>query len=334
MNKSVLRSFAAACAVGVALTSCSSSDDDAAGTTTEAVAGFPVTIEHKFGETTFDAPAERVVTVGYNELDFVLSLGVKPAATRAPLSFDAFQSRPWAQEAQGGEEIPEVGSESVDTEAVAAADPDAILGPYSYMEQGEYDLYTGIAPTLADLKAADGGAVGTWQEELTAIAEVLGKTEEAATVQAEVESKFADAIAAAPQMKGRTAAVVLYSPDGSFYILEADDLRTRFFTELGFGTPPTTGAISAEQANLLDQDNLILLGADRATAAQNPLLANLNVVKEDRTVYFGDFNELVPAALGFSSPLSIAYTIDASAAALSAATDDDPTTAVPAITAP
>jgi iron complex transport system substrate-binding protein len=46
-------------------------------TTSESeAAAFPVTIEHKFGETTIDAEPERVVSIGYNEHDFLLALGV------------------------------------------------------------------------------------------------------------------------------------------------------------------------------------------------------------------------------------------------------------------
>ena len=61
---------------------------------------------------------------------------------------------------------------------------------------------------------------------------------------------------------------------------------------LGFGkTLAHDVRLSVEQAKLLDQDPLIRR-ADRATVAQNLLLANLNVVKEDSIVYFGDLHRI------------------------------------------
>jgi hypothetical protein len=44
--------------------------------------GFPLTIEHKHGRTRLAGPPWRVVTVGFNEQDFVLALGVKRVGVR------------------------------------------------------------------------------------------------------------------------------------------------------------------------------------------------------------------------------------------------------------
>ena len=42
------------------------------------------------------------------------------------------------------------------------------------------------------------------------------------------------------------------------YILEEQDLRNRFFADLGFATPETTGEVSLERLDLLDQDVLVV----------------------------------------------------------------------------
>lgn len=44
-------------------------------------AGFPVTIDHRFGQTVIPATPRRVVTIGFNEHDFALAFGVLPGAT-------------------------------------------------------------------------------------------------------------------------------------------------------------------------------------------------------------------------------------------------------------
>ena len=42
----------------------------------------PVTIKHKFGTTKIDSAPKRVVTVGFNDHEFLLPLGVKPVGIR------------------------------------------------------------------------------------------------------------------------------------------------------------------------------------------------------------------------------------------------------------
>ena len=47
---------------------------------------FPVTIEHKFGETTVNEEPERIVVAGLREQDSLLALGIVPVATTEWLS--------------------------------------------------------------------------------------------------------------------------------------------------------------------------------------------------------------------------------------------------------
>jgi ABC-type Fe3+-hydroxamate transport system substrate-binding protein len=83
---------AAALALAVVVAACSSGDDDTADDTagdagssdgTADSAAFPVTIEHKYGETTIEAAPERVVSVGFADQDPLLALGIVPVAIRA-----------------------------------------------------------------------------------------------------------------------------------------------------------------------------------------------------------------------------------------------------------
>src|SRR5690606_20608019 len=66
-------------------------DSGAAAPTTEATSdtgsdapsdAFPVTIEHKYGETTIEEEPERVVAVGFTDQDTLLALGVVPVGIR------------------------------------------------------------------------------------------------------------------------------------------------------------------------------------------------------------------------------------------------------------
>ena len=315
-------------ALGVAA-SCST--DDGSGTEQVDDAGFPVTIEHQYGATTLESRPEAVVSVGFNDQDFMLALGRTPIGTRAFSGYD-YQNRPWAREQLGGQTIPEVGEMTINVEQVAALGPDLVLGTYSVMGDAVYDTLAALAPTVGDLPTEDVEA-GAWQSQLEAIGQALGESDRAQEVRQEVEGAFTAAREANPQFEGRTLAVALYLGD-SFYILEAEDPRTSFFTSLGFAMPEEAGDVSAERLDLLDQQNLAVLGATREQLAADPLFSNLAVVREDRTVYLGEFGTDVPAALGFASPLSLPFALDETVPSLAQATDDDPATVVAPVGAP
>ncbi|MCZ4517562.1 iron-siderophore ABC transporter substrate-binding protein [Rhodococcus ruber] len=328
MKKSVQLVAAGASVLALAV-GCSSDNTTATSSNSESGAGFPVTIEHQFGETVIDAEPTRVVTIGFNEQDFTLALGVKPVATRGNLSYD-YRQRPWAQEALGGTEIPEVGSTDLNLEQIAAQAPDLILGPYSFIDQGQYDQLSGMAPTIADIGGYDNVPAATWQEEFAVVGKALGKSQEAQDQTATLEQKFATTEAENPQFTGKSLSLAFVMDDGSYLLLGKDDIRALFFTDLGFEIPDASETISSENLGRLDTDVLVIAGQSREQLQANPLIAALDVVKQDRTVYIGSFSTDLPSALGYSSPLSLDYAIDGFTPMLAAATDDDPSTVVPA----
>src|SRR5262245_5354376 len=60
-------------------------------TTNGEVGTFPVTITHKYGQTTIDATPARVISVGFVDQDTILALGVTPVAVR-----DWYGDQPYA----------------------------------------------------------------------------------------------------------------------------------------------------------------------------------------------------------------------------------------------
>ena len=81
-------------------TTLATSSDTAAGTGAPAGDSFPVTIEHAYGTTEIPAEPVRVVTVGYNDQDPVLTVGVVPVGVMPwyedqPIGFS------WTVEAYG-----------------------------------------------------------------------------------------------------------------------------------------------------------------------------------------------------------------------------------------
>ena len=284
------------------------------------------TIEHKFGSTRVPENPERVVAVGYNEADFVLALGVVPVGVRDFIGPFQEESRPWAREELDGADPKFAGGEEIDFEAVAALEPDLILGIYSFMDQDGYDLLSRIAPTVPQpAEYEDGGT--PWQEQMLITGRALGMEADAEQVVAEVEGRFNEARENHPEFEGGTTAVT-FATEGEFYVLEPTDLRTLLFTSLGFRMPDETGPISRERIDLLDQDVLVFVGTDRETLEGDELLQSLDAVREGRVVYFGDFGTDFAGALGYSSPLSLPFALDIAVPRIAAAIDGNPNTEV------
>lgn len=322
-----------ALALAAGLTACGS-DEPApqAGAQPSAAAdgAFPVTLENKFGTTEVAAAPQRVVSVGFNDADFVLALGGTLVGERELLGDYDATTRPWAADVLPAEPVPTVGSNEIDVEAVAALRPDLIVGVYSFMDQAVYDQLSAVAPTVAQTDAHADGAT-PWQEQTLLTGQALGRATEAQQLVDEVEGDFAAATAANPGFDGRGIAVDLTGVGSGHYLLGRDDLRTQLFSDLGFAVPETSTDVSQERLDLLDTDVLAVIGYTEQDAAADTLLGALDVVSAGRTVLLGSYSSAVSAALGFGSPLSLPYLIDEVTPALAAAVDGDPATAVPAL---
>ncbi|MBA2691047.1 MAG: iron-siderophore ABC transporter substrate-binding protein [Rubrobacter sp.] len=303
---------------------CGSGGESSGGTNSS---GGTRTIEHKFGSAEVPENVERVVAVGFNEADFALALGVVPVGVRDFIGPYPEETRPWAQDAlESGEEPELVGGEEINFEAVAALEPDVILGIYSFMTQENYDLLAEIAPTVAQpAEYEDGGT--PWQEQMHITGRALGMEARAEEVVAEVEGRFDEARESHPDFEGKTAAITLIFEE-EFYVLESTDLRTLLFTSLGFEMPEETGPVSRERVDLLDRDALVFVGADREDLADDELIQSLEAAEEGRVVYFGDLTTDFAGALGYSSPLSLPFALEEAVPRLAAAVDGDPETKV------
>ncbi|GAA4542438.1 iron-siderophore ABC transporter substrate-binding protein [Pseudonocardia xishanensis] len=307
----------------VALTGCSSPSQEPAAPAAAPDGAYPVTLTHLYGSTTIPAKPQRIVTVGFNEADFVLALGERPVGERAVLGdFDA-DGRSWARTPLGGTTPEKVGGTEIDFEKVASLRPDLILGVYSFMEQADYDRLSAIAPTVAQ-PDADGA---TWQEQQRTTGLALGGEAEATRVVADAEQRFTDAIAANPGFRGRTVTVGLWGVDSGIYALEPTDLRAKFYADLGLTPTAITGAVGPESYGQLEADVVVIMGATREDLANQPTFQSLPAAQQNRVVYTGGFGTELNGALGFGSPLSLPVAIDLATPRLAAALDGDPANA-------
>ena len=345
------RPFVALAAAALFVGACGGDDDSSTAAGTEPAdvttagspvadsdAAFPVTIEHKYGSTTIEAEPTRVVTVGFNDQDALLALGVTPIGIRDWYGEQPFGTWPWAQD-ELGDAQPELLSPNgaeLNVEAVAALEPDLIVGIYSGMTQSEYDLLSAIAPTIA--QPSEFVDYGTpWQEQTRIVGRAVGKAELAKDLVTSIEDRYASIRAEHPEFEGATSAVA-FTFEGSPGAYTSSDVRSRLLADLGFVIPPQFDEIagdsffasfSAEELELLDLDTVVwIVGDDLALDAilDLPLRDSLAFATEGREV-FADFE--LSGAFSFSSPLSIPYLLDALVPKLAAAVDGDPATAVP-----
>jgi iron complex transport system substrate-binding protein len=283
---------------------------------------FPVTVEHKFGSTTITETPERVVSLGFNDQDPLLALGVTPIAVRYWYGDESDATFPWADEYVEGEEpiVFNMPFGGLNYEAILALEPDLIVAVYSGITEEEYDLLTEIAPTIAQTEEyTDFGM--PWQAATLLIGEALGKSAEAEALVSEAETLIVEACEQNPQFAGKSIAVVYGYSAGSYGYYIDQDPRARFFTDLGFVVPEELleiagdsfyADVSNERLDLLDQDLIVFVGLQFIEGGQEaieaePLFGQLNAVQDGRIIYIAnDFDD----ALQFSTVLSVPYVLD------------------------
>ncbi|WP_323743019.1 MULTISPECIES: iron-siderophore ABC transporter substrate-binding protein [unclassified Rathayibacter] len=332
---------AAAASLGIAallLTACSATGDGAPGASgASATAGFPVTVEHAFGSTTVES-ADRVVATSWTNQDVALALGVTPVGfTRASYGDeDGDGLLVWTKEALDarGAATPTLFDETdgVPFEAISDLAPTVILSAYSGITQQDYDTLSQIAPTVAYPGLPWGT---TWQDSARLDGAALGLADEAAATVAEVEGDIARAVAQHPTLAGTTFVYGWFDPTdtSTFTYYTPNDARVKFVEDLGLDVAPSvtalsgdskafSGTVSAENADQLDADVLIVYGDDTtlATMQADPLLSKIPAIARGSVSVLRDGSSV---AMATSSPnlLSIPWVLDEYTAGLAAAAD-------------
>ena len=299
--------------------------------------GFPVTIEHKYGETTIPEQPERVVTVGFADQDALLALGVVPVGIRDWYGEQPFATWPWATDELGDAEPAVLPSTELNFEQISSLDPDLIVGISSGMTDQEYATLSEIAPTIAQSgEFIDYGV--PWQEATLVTGEATGHLAEAEALVADIEGQIQEVADAHPEWEGLEAAIGYVLSETEIGAYASGDARAKLLEALGFVTPAEFdelagdlfySSFSYEEIGRLDRDVLAWISADLGVYEQikaNPLRQQLNAVAEGREIFLG---ELQAGAFSFSSVLSLPDLLETLVPQLEAAADGDPATEVP-----
>lgn len=297
-------------------------------------AAFPVTIEHKFGETVIPDDPQRVVSVGFNDQDALLALGVIPIGIRDWYGDFPYAVWPWAQDELGDAEPEVLPSTELNFEQVAALGPDLIVGVYSGMTETDYAALSAIAPTIA--QPAEYIDYGTpWQVQTRMVGEAVGKSAEAEAAIAATEAAFAQARSAHPEFEGATA-VVAFGFEGQVGGYSSGDVRGQLLTSLGFTIPDEIESragdqfyvnFSLEEIGLLDADVVVWITGEEGVLEEIkalPLHQQMRAAREGREVFLTDL--VLGGAASFSSVLSLPFLLDALVPQMATAIDGDPAT--------
>jgi iron complex transport system substrate-binding protein len=332
-------------ALALAPTLAACGDDGGGGSSANAAPGaqesekgaFPVTIAHKYGETTLDEAPTRVVCVGLTEQDALLALGIVPVAVTKWFGDAPGYIFPWAVDKLGDADLPEVleDTNGVQIEKVAALRPDLIIGQYAGLTEKDYGLLSKIAPTVAPPHGyTDYGA--PWDEMALNIGKAVGQPDQMQAIVDDVKQQIADQAAAHPEFQGKTAMVV--TPYEGLFVYGPEDPRSRMLVDLGFAFPTELfggdqsefgESLSAERTSDLDQVDVAVWLDLESDAAVKKVFDQTTSAAQGRWFDISADDGAYYVAHSFVTPLSIPYVLERYVPQLAAAVDADPSTVPP-----
>lgn len=288
---------------------------------------YPLTIEHAFGETVIESKPERVATVGWENQDTPLALGVAPVGVSAANYGLVTENNlhPWIDEAfqSLGVDSPVVFNDvdGLDYEAISDSHPDVILASYSGFTQEEYETLSQIAPVVPYKEAP---WQTTWKEQTIENATGMGMKKEGEEKVAEVEALIEEKLADYPDLKGTKAAFCWISADdlSSFYIYMPSDPRASYLLDLGLEFPESVKelaentsdfsiTVSRENADQLKDVDMIVVYGDQSlldALQEDELMSQIPAVKNGAVALIDSTSALAGAST--PSILSIPYEID------------------------
>ncbi|GAB3196088.1 iron-siderophore ABC transporter substrate-binding protein [Nocardioides hungaricus] len=255
---------------------------------------FPVTVTHKFGETTIPAAPQRIVALGQTDCDPLIALGITPVAIGSFLDDWYNPVFPWNEAGFDGKPE-EVRFFDIEFEKVAALAPDLITMVSGGITKKEYETLSKIAPVVAaPVGYADSAVPYGPHTEL--IGRAVGKEAEALEAVAALDEQFSRLREEYPDWQGLTA-VHAEAYTGSYYVLGENAPRTTFLTSLGFVLSPELAdivgeeyskEISAEKLDLVGDLDLVVWSTDEGAIAKvqaNPVISQLDSVKTGNAIW-------------------------------------------------
>lgn len=282
------------------LTGCGTTDDPV--DEHSSTGGEQITVTDARGkEVSLDGPAERVVTLEWQQTEDVVALGLEPAGVADAEGFAAWDTAVTIP----GDPV-DVGLRAEPSlESVAKADPDLILGVLESIPEEALAQMEQIAPVVL-LKSADASQpLELIKENFQTTAELVGKTDEAEKILGELDETIASgkekiaSAAAAPYAfayvygEGSQVSFKLHA-DGSIPGAIAKDLGlTNAFTGAGDAAWGLETYDLEAMTTLPADTHLLYWGSSQADPVKdilttNPVWTSLPYVQSGAVTRFGD----------------------------------------------
>jgi iron complex transport system substrate-binding protein len=325
---------------------------------------YPAYVKHEWGVTKIEGEPKRIVALGFRDQEDFLSMGIKPLTIRNYFgAADPWIKEPWlSDEARNGQyqviiadvrdpkngritpgndgpilpsEYPQASATPVWKEVYNLDDiknlhPDLITALYSGVTQDDYLKLSAIAPTVTGVSADLRDYFSSWQEEINAVGQIMGRPTYATKVVTDTEAYFTRAVADHPEFRDASVAVAAPGPTGQFRLMNPYAPMSRFFSSLRMDTPGRIDTITSprgkafyraiynvdlptsELSILNNIDILVFIVGSDGQAAMDRLKAtaayqNLSAVQKSHVLILGpDLAE----ALYYASPMSIPWALD------------------------
>ncbi len=302
-----------------------SSETTAETTTNDSM--YPLTIKHALGEITLNEKPQRIATIGWENGDTPLALGVVPVGISASNYGKETENHLhlWADAAFKalGEENPNVFNDTtaLDFEAINDANPDVILASFSGITEEDYQLLSEIAPVVA---YPEKPWQTHWREQTIFNASGMGMKKEGEAKVKEVEAIIKEKTAKYPNLKGVNTAFCWINADdfSTFYVYLPTDSRANYLLDLGLSFPQSVYDLAETSEDfyvlmsrenvdkLADVDMMVVYGnKDLLDALQkDDLMSTIPAIKNGAVVLVDSESELAGACT--PSILSIPWVID------------------------
>lgn len=285
---------------------------------------FPLTIDHKFGQTVIEAQPERVASIDYNGADNLLALGIQPVMVRYWFGDHPRAVWPWADALLQGK--PEILKGELNFEQIAATDPDVILALYSGITAEDYAKLSKIAPVVAIPEGVGDYELG-WVDQALIAGRALGRESEAQAQVDAITARLASIAAAHPDWAGKTVTVGTAWTDKP-NVYAPGDPRVQLLNQMGLQNNAALAALatpgtfylelSEEQPEPFDSDLLLWEGVPQTESMA--FRSTLSAVTEGREVFMGP---LMTGALAHTSLLSLPYALNVMEPLIADALDGD-----------
>ena len=276
----------------------------------------PVTIQHRFGQTTIPAPPKRVVSAGFTEQDDLLAVGVVPIAVTLWWGDEPYEVWPWAQPKLGGAqpEILSIYDGGFQFDRIAALQPDLIVAINAGVDQDSYNRLSAIAPTIP--QSGDAPFFEPWKTQATTIGQATFQPAKMQSLITAADNRFPAVAKANPQFRGKNALLMQGALWEDKVGATLPGWRTDFLTQMGFRIPDSINAFAFDEHRaFIPRDQIVAVlntadvliwttqsDADEAGLRADPAIQQLNATAQNRNVFTG--KELA-GAIAFSSPLSL-----------------------------